>query len=148
DPPNGLAGRRMREAVHLADLRCSGDAHGGCQAGCLLFWKNAWLDRVDGGGAITTRQAGCTEADVWAGTRAVTDSDPDNPTYVCQSTQVAAATEPLAWWDFRQYLEDYPSGNVGLSEIGGAFSFFLCEKVATAGLGLGAAVRFLYDFVQ
>src|ERR1700675_2625516 len=39
-------GRRMTSAVHLEGLRCDGAAHGGCQAGCLLFWKEAWLERV------------------------------------------------------------------------------------------------------
>src|ERR1044072_517587 len=29
------AARRMHNAVHLADLRCDGAAHGGCQAACL-----------------------------------------------------------------------------------------------------------------
>ena len=29
--------RRMENAVHLAQLRCDGCAHGGCQAGCLLY---------------------------------------------------------------------------------------------------------------
>src|SRR4051794_17968284 len=28
-------------------LRCDGSAHGGCQAGCRLYWKEAWLRRVD-----------------------------------------------------------------------------------------------------
>ena len=37
--------RRMQDAVFLTDLRCNGDAHGGCQAGCLIFWKEAWLRR-------------------------------------------------------------------------------------------------------
>src|SRR4051794_621779 len=41
-----VRGRRVHAAVHLS-TRCSGDAHGGCQAACLLFWKNAWLKRVD-----------------------------------------------------------------------------------------------------
>src|SRR5262245_50958674 len=31
--------RQMKNAVHLEDLRCDGAAHGGCQAGCLIFWK-------------------------------------------------------------------------------------------------------------
>lgn len=39
---------RVREFHHndvvtLEGLRCSGCAHGGCQRGCLLFWKEAWL---------------------------------------------------------------------------------------------------------
>ena len=40
-------GRRLPDAVHL-DVRCDGQAYGGCQAGCLIFWKNAWLKPVDG----------------------------------------------------------------------------------------------------
>src|SRR4051812_47762417 len=36
----------MVGAVHLEGLRCSGAAHGGCQAQCLLFWKKAWLKPV------------------------------------------------------------------------------------------------------
>ena len=38
--------RRMHNAVHLAELRCDGAAHRGCQAGCLMYWKEAWLKRV------------------------------------------------------------------------------------------------------
>src|SRR5690349_11270502 len=38
--------RRMLNAVHLEKLRCNGEAHGGCQAGCLLFFKEIWLKRV------------------------------------------------------------------------------------------------------
>ena len=41
--------RRMKNAVHLEKLRCDGGSHGGCQAGCLLFWKECWLKRVPGG---------------------------------------------------------------------------------------------------
>jgi len=40
--------RRLTHTVHLAGLRCDGEAHGGCQAGCLIFWKTAWLTRVSG----------------------------------------------------------------------------------------------------
>ena len=38
--------RRMKNAVHLEGLRCNGAAHGGCKAGCLMHWKEAWLKRV------------------------------------------------------------------------------------------------------
>jgi hypothetical protein len=40
--------RRMTDTVHLAGVRCDGQAHGGCQAGCLVFWKTAWLTRISG----------------------------------------------------------------------------------------------------
>ena len=42
DPIYSMAGRKLENAVHL-ELRCDGKAHGGCQVGCLLFWKDAWL---------------------------------------------------------------------------------------------------------
>jgi hypothetical protein len=38
--------RRMRDTVHLGDLRCDGMAHDSCCRMCLLFWKEAWLARV------------------------------------------------------------------------------------------------------
>jgi hypothetical protein len=40
-------GRRLQDGFHLS-LRCDGQAYGGCQAGCLIFWKSAWLKPVDG----------------------------------------------------------------------------------------------------
>ena len=39
--------RRLEGTVHL-ETRCDGEAHGGCQAGCLLYWKQAWLKPVSG----------------------------------------------------------------------------------------------------
>ena len=43
DTVTKTGGRRLNDTVHLADLRCSGAAHGGCEALCLVFWKTAWL---------------------------------------------------------------------------------------------------------
>ncbi|GAB2443531.1 hypothetical protein [Streptosporangium sandarakinum] len=42
--------RRMERAVHLTGARCDGGAHGGCQTACLMYWKEAWLKRVEPGG--------------------------------------------------------------------------------------------------
>ena len=164
DPPNGLSGRRMESAVHLENIRCDGSAHAGCQAGCLIFWKEAWLKQVDPDVEKPSANAAavpalsvqasalngrCSEADVLAGTRA--QGEPANapdPTYVCQSTQVAAATKPLRWWDPRQYVEDYLSGNVRLSQMIGSFLFFIYHHLAGAGLGFGSALRWAYDVFQ
>jgi hypothetical protein len=40
--------RALQDCVVLAGLRCNGAAHGGCQLGCMLFWKERWLRKVDG----------------------------------------------------------------------------------------------------
>ena len=45
----GLGMRSMRDTVFLDGLRCDGSAHGGCQRGCLFFWKEAWLSRNKAG---------------------------------------------------------------------------------------------------
>ena len=148
----------MTGAVHLDDLRCSGEAHGGCQAGCLVFWKESWLKRVDGPvgaeaaalpGAKSATTEGCSEEDLHAGTRnSIDQSSSDEPRYVCQSTQVANATHPLNWWDVRQYIEDYQSGNARPSQMLASLFSSLYYEVATAGIGLGAVMRWLYDQVQ
>jgi len=38
---------KNNDVVLLEELRCSGLDHGGCQRGCRIFWKEAWLDQVE-----------------------------------------------------------------------------------------------------
>lgn len=45
----GWSIRRMTNSVHLEGVRCDGSGHDGCQAGCLIFWKEAWLKRAENG---------------------------------------------------------------------------------------------------
>lgn len=149
-------GRRMNEAVHLEGLRCDGSAHGGCQAGCLFFFKNAWLEQVDGPDAgrsdSPASDARTTvpfdDAKLRAGTRAVPATTPDGePVYVCQTTEIHRATTLLPWWDVRQYVEDVTSGNVGFFDLMNRLFFRL---TANAILHL-PGYRFwlaIYDGVQ
>jgi hypothetical protein len=151
-----IRGRRVDRAVHL-ETRCDGQAHGGCQASCLLFWKDAWLKPVvadsqddasriaaqsDDANARSARR--CTESDLWARAE-VSDPDGGAPTYVCQATRLPYATKDLAWWDIRQYVEDYQSGNTGLWRIFGALVYSAYYKLSQAGIGLGPSMRWLYD---
>src|SRR6266566_7834203 len=41
--------RRFRgdDVVTLDGVRCSGAAHDGCQKACLIFWREAWLRKVE-----------------------------------------------------------------------------------------------------
>lgn len=156
DPPNGLESRRMPNTVHLEDVRCNGKAHGGCQAACLMYWKEAWLKPVDGPtqqAMVTTIAAketdtSCTERNVWDATLRPSELPTDEPAYVCQSTEVEVATLPLKWWDVRQYWEDYSSGNNSLGEILSVGFVFVYHRVASSGLGIGLAMRWLFDVVQ
>src|SRR5690606_34495154 len=114
-------GRRLPDSIHL-DLRCDGKAYGGCQAACLIYWKEAWLRPVDQQFAerqasSERKSAGCTEGDVRRATRADDVEGRGEPRYACQATEVLNFTRPLPWWDVRQYVEDYASGNVTLGQI-------------------------------
>jgi hypothetical protein len=120
-------GRSLPDAVHL-DVRCDGQAYGGCQAGCLIFWNNAWLKPVDGPSQEqhtpdacpskidrSPTQKGCTEADVRKATQC--EDGQAETRYSCQATELLNYTAPLKWWDARQYVEAYTSGNRTLPQI-------------------------------
>jgi len=157
DPPSGLQARRMADAVHLAGIRCDGEAHGGCQAGCLIFWKEVWLKKVSGSESASTptaqpaaaAPARCTELGVWAGVHpAGFEAGAAEAIYVCQSTNVYSATTPLPWWDLRQYVEDLSSGNVRVSQMATALAFFVYHTLVHSGIGVGSALRWAYDTFQ
>jgi hypothetical protein len=148
-----VRGRHVHRAVHL-NTRCDGSAHGGCQAGCLIFWKEAWLKPVNGAlgvpvsvssrGTTPANSTKCTESHVNEATQRL-DPETGAPVYSCQATQLPYFTSDLNWWDIRQYMEDYRSGNVGLGRIMAGLAYSLYYNVSEAGIGIGAPMRWLYD---
>ena len=125
DTSNWSGMYRMDHAVHLAGVRCDGQAHGGCQAGCLLYWKEAWLKRVDGDGAEAEPRPsslvppGRVPLDLVATTRKPADpAAPGEEVYSCQATELLrAAPEWVPPWDLRQYVLDVRSGNARLLTV-------------------------------
>jgi hypothetical protein len=149
DTTHQTGGRRMQNAVHLRGVRCDGSAHGGCDASCMIFWKETWLKPVDVPSApACAKGGGCTEAQILEATRKLVTRDRETPGYACQATQLFQATSPLRWWDYSQYLEDYTSGNAGLGRLVRAFIYSACYSVMQAGIGLGRPLRWLYDKFQ
>jgi len=157
DPSVGIGGRKMTNTVHLEDIRCNGSAHDGCEAGCLIFWKEAWLRRV--GPEWVPPSEGpspeddsarirCTEDTLRSSSKVPPAPGENEPTYICQNTQIKFATQPLGWWDVRQYVEDYTSGNVSLSQLGAGAVYFLWRTIAEAGVGFGSVMRSIYDMFQ
>jgi hypothetical protein len=150
DTINDFKGRRLKDTVHLEESRCDGQAYGGCQAGCWMFWKTAWLKRPSDVRVdhipVSVQNGSCTEADVLAGTQG--PSKGNGPVYVCQATQVLAATEFLPWWSLGQYVEDYTSGNIGLGRLLRGFIYMGYRVFINLGIGLGAPLRWLYDVCQ
>lgn len=142
--------RRMRDTVHLDGLRCDGSKHDGCQAACLVFWKEAWLKRVregDGADASVLRPAGSVEQGEQACERhafeerlcaATRTSDGAGIRYSCQATELVRASDPLQWWDVRQYVREVTSRNVSIFRLlrGGAFALYsmIRRRVTRNGL--------------
>lgn len=104
-------GRRMRNAVHLEGLRCDGSGHGGCQADCVFFWKEAWLKRADDASPADRSHAEISAADIARLARIDGPAEDPEPRYVCQTTSLVETTTLLYWWDVRQYVRDVTSGN-------------------------------------
>jgi len=154
-----IRGRRLDATVHL-ETRCDGSGHGGCQAGCLLFWKEAWLRPLSSElhtlpGSSGTRNSGenapnrrtqCTELNVWSASSAPRAND-GVLIYTCQATQLPYATTSLAWWDIRQYVEDYTSGNVDLPQMFRGLVYSAYFNLSHAGIGVGRPMRWLYNLV-
>ncbi|MGH8933270.1 MAG: hypothetical protein ACRDZO_22205, partial [Egibacteraceae bacterium] len=127
--------RRMEQAVHLEGARCGGEAHGGCQAGCLIYWKEAWLERVNsiGNGEVTAgypAEAGrCTLPILTAATRKE-PTPAGEEVFSCQATEILrAAPEYLPFRDIGQYVQDIRSGNVGVRATLHAFAVGLFNRV-------------------
>ena len=150
DSVDKTGGLRLRHTVHLQGLRCDGSGHGGCEAGCLMFWRESWLKRPADGHVPATRPAtplgvngGCTERDVERA--AVVDAG--EQIFRCQMTQLKAFTQALRWWDVRQYVRDVLTNSVPLGTIARAFLFAAFRSLLAHGRGYRLLVSF-YEWVQ
>lgn len=142
---------RKLERTVLLSVRCDGSAHGGCEASCAIFWNEAWLEPVKpdtagsagppaGETAQVARASRCSVEQLLAATQQGFDAE-KGPRYSCQATQFMEASQPLSPYDFRQYVEDFRSGNVSLSTLlrGATYrvSAFVIRRAAQLGGRLG-----------
>lgn len=160
DTVNPVRSLRVTDAVHL-ELRCDGEVYGGCQAGCLIFWKSAWLKLVEGNPPYASQNRDmpgqrhiddsseyCTDEDVRKGTRENAADAGAETRYVCQATQLPHIGHYLPWWDVRQYVDDYASGNVTSGQMLRGALYASYSSLVQAGIGLGPILRWVYDKFQ
>lgn len=110
----GDKSRRVYDAVHLDGVRCDGSAHGGCQALCLTWWREAWLKRAEEAPAAVPlpmiEEPRCTEEGLH---RATTVRGLISGTiYSCQVTSLLDFSEELRWYDPRPVFRALRAGNV------------------------------------
>ncbi|WP_432986458.1 hypothetical protein [Dactylosporangium sp. CA-233914] len=110
--------RKMENAVHLQGLRCDGGGHGGCQAGCMIFWKNAWLRKIEGAEAA----APAPEAPAGVKTLPLIEINARGAAFEdgaerfkCQATELLrAAPSVLPLLELGQFTKDVRTGNFGV----------------------------------
>ena len=153
DTVHQTGGRRLDNCVHLEDQRCDGAGHDGCKATCLLFWKTDWLRPAppdarpnDDSGPVSSSDNAALEA---LSRSVVKNHDPETDDFVyrCQATALYDATQPLAWYDPRQYAEDLTSGNTTLRYMLRVWFFHGLHKLMGLGIGYGLWAK-LYDALQ
>jgi len=154
DTATKTGGRRLTDTVHLEGERCDGAAHGGCEAGCLNFWKEAWLERADGreepGGPdgdlvfdasdVKTRLMNSTTLSGDGGREA-------DPVYSCQATRLPEYTEPLSPWSMGQYWRDLTTNKVGIGRALRVAFLTAYSAVVSSGFAYRLWVS-IYDSVQ
>jgi hypothetical protein len=107
----GSRQRLMDDAVFLEDMRCDGEKHDGCGKACLVFWNEAWLKRSTG----------------QPSTEPYTPEEKLPPhgnfptkvgeRYFCQSSQLGNASYAWTKANFKPFLIDLTSGNMGFFEL-------------------------------
>ncbi|MBV9816744.1 MAG: hypothetical protein JOZ07_00175 [Solirubrobacterales bacterium] len=128
--------RKLERTVHLSGVRCDGAAHGGCQAACLTYWKEAWLERSQprrrGRRPAATASAPAAGPAPAPEPQAPPQSPPADdgdardamlarlqtaaivqpataeaePTYTCQATELVRCGPMLSRRDLSQYVQD------------------------------------------
>ncbi len=111
-------GYKIREFLNnnvfvLEEARCSGQDHDECQRACTIFWKEAWFRKLAAGEAPSAMDfSGMDELRGKLKTRA-------SPTrYICQSTELSKATQPLARGRIlAKCIDEIRSGSRGILEM-------------------------------
>ena len=107
------------DVVFLERLRCSGDSHDGCNRGCKIFWKEAWLQTVDS--RHEAQAPSMTELANLRGLLKLKSGDH----FFCQSTELRRATEPFPSdkrsWRVRVALTELRNGDRSVRELSTMF---------------------------
>ena len=153
----GWSIRRMTDTVHLEGLRCDGSGHDGCQAGCLIFWKESWLKRSKSDvvpaenlhpstpNAAPPEQI-CTMELIHAA--ACSMNAQGEKIYACQATDVPKFTSRMSFWDPRQYIRDLRSGNLDSGLAGTSRGHRILEFVLAVSRLLQATIIGFFNEVQ
>lgn len=105
---------KNNDVVYLQGIFCSGGTHNGCQKACRIFWKEAWLRKVDGNNLEESVAKACG-AEKALEKRLRTKRDESH--YFCQSTEIVRSTHPLSRSGrLKKCVRDVQVGTYGVLE--------------------------------
>jgi hypothetical protein len=118
------------DVVLLERLRCSGADHGGCQKGCNIFWREAWLRKVENQDVPVFPASGVERLR----SRLKTLTGPDK--YFCQASEILNATVELSKMErFSKCVDEVRSRNSGGFEVLRRIAIWAFWKARRAVLG-------------
>jgi hypothetical protein len=127
---SGMRKFPAEDVVLLEGLRCSGVAHDGCQKSCTIFWREAWLRRVES----STQSIARPESSEQLRARLKTSTGPK--TYFCQASEILNATTELSRWErFGKCFDELNSGNCGVLEMAKRIGIWLFWRIRKVFLG-------------
>lgn len=130
---SGMRRFPAEDVVLLEGLRCSGEAHDGCQKACTIFWREAWLRKVDD--LATGPSSVDLESSKWLRARLKAKAGPE--TYFCQSSEILNASVELSRWErFTKCFSEVRAGNCGVLEMAHRMGVGMFWKARRALLGV------------
>ena len=129
--PGSPRGFRTDDVVTLDDVRCSGEAHDGCQKACRIFWREAWLRKVEG----TVVQSNVDLRDMDR-LRARLKVSTGSRIYYCQASELSRAAHPLSRWEkWERYLRGFLAGNFNVLQMVQSTGIWLFWKIRRMFIG-------------
>jgi hypothetical protein len=126
-----MRGFRRNDVVTLDGLRCSGAAHDGCQKACMIFWRDAWLRKVQDASVQSKVDSGGVER---LRTRLKTMTGPT--TYFCQASELLKATKTLSRWErFGKCFSEVRAGNCSALQMVERLGIWLVWRIRRKVLG-------------
>lgn len=116
---------RVEDVFTVEDVRCSGDLHDSCPKGCMVFWRDAWLRKVQTDEAPSKVNFG---ESIQLTTRLKTLSGAGR--YFCQASEIVNVTRPLTRRErLVKCLNEVRVGNCTALQMIGRMSIWMFWKI-------------------
>jgi hypothetical protein len=125
-------GFNINDVVTLDGVRCSGAAHDGCQKACMIFWREAWLRKVEDAATQPIEDFANSER-----LRARLKTSTGQNTYFCQASELAKFTYSLSRLErVGKYFNGLRAGNFSAWQMTGDIWIWLFWKIRRLFLGV------------